>query len=139
MDGPSRRFQWCSADISRGGSMASLRIEVPELVERRLVALGKTLGKSVDELALEAVESFAGSHASRRAIVKAWRKTAQITGTSYSLADLGWLQGYAGQSVDELLLYEGTEGLPTILSALEEAIEIKVKTSGPGKMTGVER
>jgi hypothetical protein len=51
--------------------MASVTIEVPEVVARRLEALGNVSGKSMDELALDAVESFAGSHASRRAIMKA--------------------------------------------------------------------
>ena len=58
--------------------MASLRIDVPGVITRRLEALGMASGKTVDELALQAAESFAGSHASRRAIVKAWRKTASI-------------------------------------------------------------
>jgi predicted transcriptional regulator len=119
--------------------MASVTIEVPEVVARRLEGLGNVSGKSMDELALDAVESFAGSHASRRAIVKAWRKSATIAGTSYSLADLGWVQGYAGQTVDEILAFEGSEGLPFLLSALEEAIEEKIKATGPAKMTGAER
>ena len=96
-------------------------------------------GKSVDELSLQAVESFAGSHASRRAIVEAWRKTASIAGTAYSLEDLGWVEGYSGQAVDEILSFEGTEGVHFLLSTLEQAIQEKVKASGPLKMTGVER
>jgi hypothetical protein len=119
--------------------MASLTVEVPEVVARRLEALGSVSGQSVSDLALEALDSFAGSHASRRAIVKAWRKTATVPGTGYSLADLGWVQGYAGQSVDELLSFEGKEGFHFLLSALEEAIQEKVKATGPGKLTGVER
>jgi hypothetical protein len=93
----------------------------------------------VEELALEAVESFAGSHVSRRVIVKAWRKTASIGGTAYSLADLGWVEGYSGQAVDEILSFEGTEGVYSLLSTLEQAIQEKVKVSGPLKITGVER
>jgi hypothetical protein len=119
--------------------MATLTINVPEVVARRLEALGKASAKSLDELALEAVQSFAGSHASRRAIVKAWRKTASIGGTAYSLADLGRVEGYSGQAVDEILSFEGTEGVHSLLFALEQAIQEKVKVSGPLKMTGVER
>jgi len=119
--------------------MANLTVELPEVVARRLEALAKVTGKSMDELALEGLDSFAGSIASRRAIVKAWRKTATIAGTGYSLADLGWVEGYAGQAVDELLSFEGTEGCHALLFALEEAIQQKVKTSGPLKLTGVER
>jgi hypothetical protein len=126
--------------IARGEvPMASLTIEVPEVVVRRLEALGKASAKSLDELALEAVESFAGSHASRRAIVKAWRKTASICGTAYSLSDLGWVEGYSGQAVDEILSFEGTEGVQPLLFVLEQAILEKAKVSGPLKMTGVER
>jgi Domain of unknown function (DUF4375) len=49
------------------------------------------------------------------------------------------VQGYAGQTVDEILAFEGSEGLPFLLSALEEAIEEKIKATGPAKMTGAER
>jgi Domain of unknown function (DUF4375) len=119
--------------------MASLTIEVPDVVARRLEALGHVSGKSVDALALEAVETFAGSRASRRAIVKTWRKTAAIPGTSYSLADLGWVEGYSGQTVDEILSFEGTEEVHSLLFALEDAIQEELKATGPSKMTGVER
>ncbi len=119
--------------------MGSLTIEVPDVVARRLEALGSISGKKVAELALEGVEAFAGSHASRRALVKAWRKTAAVAATSYSLADLGWLEGYSGQAIDEILAFEGTEGIDRLLFALEDAIQEKIKASGPSKMTGVER
>ena len=119
--------------------MASLTIDVPEVVARRLEALGKISGKSIDELALEAVDSYAGSHASRRAIVKARRQAATTSGTAYSLADLGWLEGYSGQAVDEILSFEGTEEVQSLLFVLEEAIQQKVKESGPLKRTGIER
>src|SRR5579863_2908267 len=115
--------------------MASLTIDVPEVVARRLEALGKISGKSIDELALEAVDSYAGSHASRRAIVKARRQAATTSGTAYSLADLGWLEGYSGQAVDEILSFEGTEEVQSLLFVLEEAIQQKVKESGPLKRT----
>jgi hypothetical protein len=119
--------------------VAGLTVELPELVARRLEALGNASGKSVADLAMEALDSFAGSIASRRAIVKAWRKTGTVAGTAYSLADLGWVEGYSGQAVDELLSFEGTEGVHALLFVLEGAIADKVKATGPGKMTGVER
>jgi hypothetical protein len=119
--------------------MAQLSVDLPDLVARRLEALGSLAGKSVDELALEAIESFAGSFAARRTIVKAWRKTAGIGGTPYSPADLGWVQGYTGQSVDEIFSFEGTEGVHSLLTVLEEAIDAKAKASGPLHITGVER
>jgi hypothetical protein len=119
--------------------MASLTIEVPEVVARRLEALGTLQGQNVGELAREAVESFAGSHASRRAIVKAWRKTASIAGTAYSLSDLRWMEGYAGQAVDEILSFEGTEGFHSLMFTVEQAIQEKVKAAGPLKTTCVER
>jgi hypothetical protein len=117
----------------------SLTIDLPEVVARRLEALGTLQGKNMNQMALEAVELFAGSHASRRAIVKAWRAAAKVAGTGYSIEELGWLQGYAGQKVDEILAYEGTEGVHFLLAALEEAIAEKAKASGPLNMTGVER
>ena len=119
--------------------MAHLTIEVLETIARRLEALAQTSGKSVDELVLEALDSFAVSISSRRAIVKARRAAAKAAGTGHSLADVGWLDGYSGQNVDELLLFEGTEGVYTILSALEQAIKDKVNATGTLKMTGVER
>lgn len=119
--------------------MAKLTIEIPPVVALRLEALAGASGKSVDELALEALDSFAGSLASRRAIGKARRDEAKAANTTYSLGDLGWLDGYSGQSVDELLAFEGTEGVYALLMTLEEAIQKKVKTAGPGTMSGVER
>ncbi len=56
---------------------------------------------------------------------------------SYSLADLGWLDGYTGQTVDELLLFEGTDGLHAILFAIEQAIQQKLEAEGRLQMTGV--
>ena len=88
---------------------------------------------------MEALDSFAGSIASRRAIVKARRKMGTVAGTTYSLADLGWVEGYSGQAVDELLSFEGTEGVHALLFVLEGAIADKVKATEPGKLTGVER
>jgi predicted transcriptional regulator len=119
--------------------MPSLTIEVPDVIARRLDALATVSSKSVNQLALEALDSFAGSVKSRRAILKAWRNAAQIAGTSFSLSDLGWINGYSGQSVDELLLFEGTEGVRRILITLQEAVQAKVKAAGPLNMTGVER
>jgi hypothetical protein len=85
--------------------LTKLTVEVPEVVALRLEALAGVSGKSVDELVREGLDSFAGSLASRRAILKARRAAAKTAGTSHSLVDLGWLDGYAGQSVDELLMF----------------------------------
>ena len=119
--------------------MTKVTVEIPEVVALRLEALASVCGKSVGELAREGLDSLAGSLASRRAILKARRAAAKAAGTSYSLVDLGWLDGYAGQSVDELLMFEGTEGVHSILFALEQAIQEKIETAGTLKMTGVER
>lgn len=118
--------------------VAKLTIEIPDVVALRLEALSGISGKSVHDLAREGLESFAGSLASRRAILKSRRAAAKAAGTAYSLADLGWLEGYAGQTVDELLLFEGTDGVHSILFALEKAIDEKLKTAGPGQLSGVE-
>jgi hypothetical protein len=118
--------------------LTKLTVEIPEVVALRLEALAGVSGKSVDELVREGLDSFAGSLASRRAILKARRAAAKNSGTSHSLVDLGWLDGYAGQSVDELLTFEGSEGVHAILFALERAIQEKIKAAGPLKMTGIE-
>ena len=119
--------------------LTKLIVEIPEVVALRLDALATASGKSVEELARDGLDSFAGSLASRRTILKARRAAAKVAGTGYSLADLGWLDGYAGQSVDELLMFEATEGFHNILFALEQAIQDKIEAAGPLKMTGVER
>ena len=117
--------------------MAKVTVDIPEVVALRLEALAGTSGKSVEELALEGIEALAGSASSRRAILKARRTVAKAAGTTYSLADLGWLEGYAGQTVDELLLFEGTDGLHSILFTIEQAIQQKLEAEGRLQMTGV--
>ncbi|MDE3166886.1 MAG: DUF4375 domain-containing protein [Acidobacteriota bacterium] len=113
-----------------------MSVEVPDVIVKRLEALASASGKSVDDLAHEALESLVGSPKARRAILRARRVGAKAEVDS--LADLGWLDGYAGQAVDELLLYEGMDKVHSILFALEAAIEEKVKTAGPLQRTGVE-
>ena len=119
--------------------MPKLTIDIPEVVALRLEALASASGKMVNDIACESFDSYTGSFKSRRAILKARREAAKTNGGGYSLADLGWLDGYAGQSVDELLAFEGTDGLHNILFALEQAIQKKLETEGKLKMTGVER
>jgi len=113
-----------------------LDIEIADVIVRRFEALASASGKSVEELAQEALDSFVGSPKARRAILKARRSVAKEGG--YSLADLGWLDGYTGQTVDELLLYEATDKIHSILFALETAIREKLKSAGPLQRTGVE-
>jgi hypothetical protein len=100
-----------------------LDFEIRDLIVRRLEAFAGATGRSVDDLAQEAPDSFVGSPKARRAILKTRRSAAKEG--AYSLADLGWLDGYAGQTVDELLLYEGTEKIHSILFALETAVNEK--------------
>jgi hypothetical protein len=117
--------------------LAKVTIEIPELVALRLQALASASGKSVEELALEGIEALAGSHKTRRAIVKERGTAAKAAGATYSLADLGWLDGYAGQTVDEVLSFEGTENTYLILHTIEEAIQKKLDVEGRLKMTGI--
>jgi hypothetical protein len=42
---------------------------------------------------------------------------------------------YSGQAVDEILSFERTEGVQSLLFVVEQAIQEKVKSSGPLKMT----
>lgn len=113
-----------------------LDLEIRDVIVRRLEVLAGATGRSVEDLAQEALDSFAGSPKARRAILKARRSAGK--GGGDSLADLGWLYGYAGQTVDELLLYQGTDKIHSILSALETAIDEKAKSAGPLQRTGVE-
>jgi len=46
---------------------------------------------------------------------------------------------FSGQTVDELLLLEGTKYVCTILFALEEAVQCKVDATSALKLTGIER
>jgi len=119
--------------------MATLTVEIPELVARRLEALAAVQNKKVEQLALECLDSFAGSLASRRAVLKARRAAAKTGDGKYSMADLGWLDGYSGQAVDELLAFEATEHVELLLQTLEQAIQEKVKVQRLASMTGVER
>ena len=113
-----------------------LDLEIRDVIVKRLEALAGATGRSIEDLAQEALDSFVGSPKARRAILKALRSATKEGGCS--LADLGWIDGYAGQTVDELLLYEGTDKIHSILFALEDAIEEKTKSAGPLQRTGVE-
>lgn len=114
-----------------------LALEIPEATARRLEAFSSVVGKSIEELAIEGIEALASSHKTRRALMKAWRSEAKLGATAYSFEELGWLNGYAGQTVDELLCFEATDHPHSILFALEEAIRAKLQAEGPLKATGV--
>lgn len=115
--------------------MPTLTIDIPEVMARRLEALASASGRSAEELAREGIDSLTASFQSRRAILKSRKDAAKSAGTNYSLADLGWLDGYAGQTLDELLLFDSTESGISILFAIEQAIQQK----GLKGRTGVER
>jgi hypothetical protein len=115
--------------------LPALTIEIPEVIARRLEALAHASGRSVEELARESIDSLTASFKSRRTILKSRKAAAKSAGTDCSLADLGWLDGYAGQTLDELLLFDGTESGTAILFAIEQAIQQK----SPRDMTGIER
>jgi hypothetical protein len=115
--------------------LPALTIEIPEVIARRLEALAAASGKSMEELAREGIDSLTASLKSRRAILKSRKAAAKSAGTEYSLGDLGWLDGYAGQTLDELLLFDGTQSGTGILFAIEQAIQQK----NASDTTGVER
>jgi hypothetical protein len=114
----------------------NLSLEVSELLLRRLKAFAAAENKSVDHVASECLDTFLNTPKVRRTILKA-RKTAHQKAPS--LSDLGWLEGYSGQTVDELLLLDRTERPVILINAVAQAIEGKLKTQGLGKRTGVER
>src|ERR1035441_3596170 len=89
--------------------------EVPELVAQRLLAVAKAMKTTSSKLGAQALNEFASSSDARRAI-RAHRRGA-------SLADLGWIDGYEGQSVDDILAFADSEDPYQLLSCLEEAIK----------------
>jgi hypothetical protein len=101
---------------------------VPELVAKRLSVLAKAKKMTPAELAAQALNEFAGSSDARRAI-RAHRRGA-------SLADLGWIDDYEGQSVDDILAFADSEDPYQLLSCLEQAIQ-EHRRKNPG-VTGVE-
>lgn len=107
--------------------MESLRL--PEIVLKRLVALAEARGVTPAELAIEALREFTSSAKARRAIRKA-RK-------GFSLADLGWMDGYEGETVDEVLSFAGTENASVVLVSLAALIE-RHWIEHPTQRTGVE-
>lgn len=113
--------------------MARLEIEIPDLVFSRLTALSLARKDTVGHIAAQALGVFAADGKTRREIRKARRK-----GGDPSLEDLGWLNGYLGQSMDELMSYEGSEAPIFLLMAIEEAILPRFKDGGL-HWTGVER
>jgi predicted transcriptional regulator len=102
---------------------------VPEFVARRLSVLAEARKMTSAELAAQALNEFASSRDARRAI-RAHRRGA-------SLADLGWIDDYEGQSVDDLLVFADSEEPYQLLACLEQAIQENWKKN-PGSRTGIE-
>jgi hypothetical protein len=50
-----------------------------------------------------------------------------------------WLDGYAGQTVDDLIALEGTYRTDSIVLAFEQALDQKAQRVGAGNLTGEER
>ena len=99
-----------------------------ELLAQRLSALAEARNTTPEQLAAQALNEFANSPEARRDI-RAHRRGA-------SLADLGWIEGYEGQSVDDILALADSEHPYQLLSCLEEAIK-EYRRKHPGT-TGVE-
>lgn len=102
---------------------------LPELAFQRLVALGKARKTTPSKLAVHILSDFLGSNEARREIRK-HRKGKPLT-------DLGWMDGYEGESVDGALAFADSENAYHILCALEESLEQHRKKQ-PGMRTGVE-
>jgi hypothetical protein len=110
--------------------MAELKsLQVPEIVVTRLAALAEARKTTAEELVIEALQDLTGSAKTRRAIRK-HRSGAPLT-------DLGWIDGYEGQLVDDILSFAETENAYLVLDKLAESIEQHWKKS-PGSRTGVE-
>ena len=110
--------------------MAEIKsLQVPEIVFKRLVALAEARRTKAEELVLEALQNFTGSAEARRAIRK-HRSGAALT-------DLGWIDGYEGQAVDDILSFAETENAYLVLSKPADSIEQHWKKV-PGSRTGIE-
>jgi hypothetical protein len=95
----------------------------------RLAALAEARKITAEELAVEALQNLTGSAETRRAI-RQHRNGAPLT-------DLGWIDGYEGQSVDDILLFAETENAYVLVAKLAESIEQRWKKD-PLSRTGVE-
>ena len=107
--------------------LASLTLA--DLTYERLEAFAKARMTTPSRLAIQIVTDFVGASEVRREIRK--------HRTGKPLTDLGWMDGYEGESVDDILAFSDTENAFRILSALEDSIEHHWKKR-PGMRTGVE-
>jgi len=89
-------------------------LQVAEIVFKRLVALAQARSTKPEEPVIEALQNFTGSAEARRAIRK-HRSGAALT-------DLGWIDGYEGQAVDDILSFAETENPYLVLSELADSI-----------------
>src|SRR5215813_9098181 len=105
--------------------MPKLELEVPEILFARLTALSEARKEPVARIVTGALETFAASGPNRREIRKARLKAGNA-----SLEDLGWIDGYSGQSMDELMTYEGSETPVVLLLAIEQAIRQRIDSEG---------
>src|SRR5579863_10139191 len=107
--------------------LASLSLQ--DLAYERLGALAKARTTTPKELAVQIITDFVGSGAARRDI----RKHRQ----GKALTDLGWIDGYEGESVDDILAFSDSEDAYNVLCVLAGSIELHWKGS-PGMRTSVE-
>ncbi len=104
-------------------------LALPEPAFQWLVALARARKTTPSKLAVQILSDFVASNEARRDIRK-HRKGKPLT-------DLGWMDGYEGESVDGALSFADSESPYQVLSALEESIEQHWKKH-PGMRTGVE-
>lgn len=102
---------------------------ITDLTARRLTELAEAKQTTPEKLVVEAVETLTSSPASRSAI-RAHRQ-------GRSLADLGWVDGYEGQPVDDILTLADSEDADRLLMSLEQAIEQKWQDD-PAARSGTE-
>ncbi len=106
----------------------TVQCDVTELVARRLSALAEARKMTPAQVAAQALNEFVSSHDARLTI-RAHREGA-------SLADLGWIDGYEGQAIDDILAFADSEEPYRVLCCLEDAI-VERRRKKPGA-TGVE-
>lgn len=104
-------------------------VPIPELVARRLAALAEAKCMPVEDLVADALTALTSSPEARRTIL--------VFRNGSSLADLGWVDGYDGQSVDAVLAFADSEDARELLTVLEHAIQQRWEIV-PEARTGVE-
>jgi hypothetical protein len=68
-----------------------------------------------------------------------WLRTRRGSGSTAGGSDAKWLEGYGGQTTDELIDLADTYRIDSVVVALDQAIQAKEVTIGDSGLSGAER